>query len=82
MSGGDPKSIEGRIKEIRAKLESMESPEQRASYLSDLVHGHNWFVETLQKGLDKGLGERDLDKFLESEIQAQKIYWRSVRDRI
>ena len=82
MSGGDPKSIEGKIKEIRTKLESMDSPEQRASYLSGLLHGHNWFVETLQKGLDMGLNERDLDKFLESEIQAQKIYWKSVRDKI
>lgn len=60
----------------------MGSPEQRRQYVLGMIHGHDWFMETLQRGLNMGLGDADLKKFLLSEIQSQKIYWRSVRDRI
>ena len=74
--------MENTIKELRRKLDSFETPEQREQYIRGLIHGHNWFMETLQRGLKLGLNDIDLDTFLTSEIQAQKIFWRSVRDRI
>ena len=63
-------------------LDSFETPEQREQYIRGLIHGHNWFLEILERGLKLDLSDVDLDKFLKSEIQFQKIFWRSVRDGI
>lgn len=76
------RNLDNTIKELKEKLDSMDSPEQREQYLLGLRHGHDWFMETLQRGLKLGLSEGNLKRFLLSEITAQKIYWRSVRDRI
>ena len=70
------------IRELRKKLDSFETSQQREQYIRGLIHGHNWFLETLESGLKLGLSDMDLDKFLKSEIQFQKIFWRSVRDGI
>ena len=74
--------MEHTIKELRRKLDSFETPEQREQYIRGLIHGHNWFLETLERGLKLGLTDMNLDKFLKSEIQFQKIFWKSVRDKI
>ncbi len=74
--------IDRQIGEIRKKLNSMETQEQREQYILGLIHGHNWFIETLQRGLKMDLSDEELKRFLQGEIIAQKIYWRSVRDRI
>ena len=74
--------IDRKIGEIRKKLNSMETQEQREQYILGLIHGHNWFMETLQRGLKMDLSDEELKRFLQGEIIAQKIYWRSVRDRI
>ena len=74
--------IDRKIGEIRKKLNSMETQEQREQYILGLIHGHNWFMETLQRGLKMDLSDDELKRFLQGEITAQKIYWRSVRDRI
>ena len=74
--------IDRQIGEIRKKLNSMETQEQREQYILGLIHGHNWFMETLQRGLKMDLNDEELKRFLQGEITAQKIYWKSVRDRI
>lgn len=74
--------IDRKIGEIRKKLNSMETQEQREQYILGLIHGHNWFMETLQRGLKMDLNDEELKRFLQGEITAQKIYWKSVRDRI
>ncbi len=74
--------IDRQIGEIRKKLNSMETQEQREQYILGLIHGHNWFIETLQRGLKMDLSDEELKRFLQGEIIAQKIYWKSVRDRI
>ena len=74
--------IDRKIGEIRKKLNSMETQEQREQYILGLIHGHNWFMETLQRGLKMDLSDEELERFLQGEIIAQKIYWRSVRDRV
>ncbi len=74
--------IDRKIGEIRKKLNSMETQEQREQYILGLIHGHNWFMETLQRGLKMDLSDDELKRFLQGEITAQKIYWRSVRDWI
>ncbi len=74
--------IDRKIGEIRKKLNSMETQEQREQYILGLIHGHNWFMETLQRGLKMDLSDEELKRFLQGEIIAQKIYWKSVRDRI
>ena len=74
--------IDRKIGEIRKKLNSMETQEQREQYILGLIHGHNWFMETLQRGLKMDLSDEELERFLQGEIIAQKIYWRSVRDWI
>ena len=57
----------------------METQEQREQYILGLLHGHNWILETLQRGLKMDLSDDKLKKFLQGEITTQKIYWRSVR---
>ncbi len=70
------------VGEIRKRLNSIETKEQREQYILGLIHGHNWILETLQRGLKMDLSDDELKKFLQGEITTQKIYWRSVRDRI
>ena len=70
------------VGEIRKRLNSIETKEQREQYILGLIHGHNWILETLQRGLKMDLSDDKLKKFLQGEITTQKIYWRSVRDRI
>ena len=74
--------VENIIKKLREKLGSFETPDQREQYIRGLIHGHLFILETIQSGLKLGLNDIDLDTFLKSEIQFQKIFWRSVRDRI
>ncbi|MCL5954924.1 MAG: hypothetical protein M0T81_00240 [Thermoplasmatales archaeon] len=74
--------IDRKIGEIKKRLNSTETQEKREQYILGLIHGHNWFMETLQRGLKMDLSDEELKRFLQGEIIAQKIYWRSVRDRI
>ena len=74
--------VENIIKKLREKLGSFETPDQREQYIRGLIHGHLFILETIQSGLKRDLNEINLNTFLKSEIQFQKIFWRSVRDRI
>lgn len=76
------REIEHKIKELRKKLESLETPKQREQYIRGLIHGHLWVLETVQSDLKLGLNDIDFDTFLASEIQFQKIFCRSVVEGI
>ena len=76
------REIEQKIKELRKKIESLESPKRREQYIRGLMHGHLWALETVQSGLKLGLNDIDFGTFLTSEIQFQKIFCRSVVDKI